>query len=147
MRNWEPWKTTIEKSNNHRMLQQLAFHSQQTIKTASVQDLPQTMPTRPYWPTRWCLLNTVKTLHTRWLGSLWLSQDTSRVGIMTTVFLPQCGSLSSTPVLGCLLCLSSDLLNHLQTCQTKSVDSQAHDWVVNWEHYSVPWVTKWRSTR
>ena len=45
MRNWEPWKTTIEKSNNHRMLQQLvfhqqlSFHTQQTITTTSVQDL------------------------------------------------------------------------------------------------------------
>ena len=26
MRKWEPWKTNIGKSNNHRMLQQLAFH-------------------------------------------------------------------------------------------------------------------------
>ena len=39
MRNWEPWKTNIEKSNNHRMLQLLDFHTQQTIQTTSVQDL------------------------------------------------------------------------------------------------------------
>ena len=39
MRNWEPWKTNIDKSNNHRMLQQLAFHKQQTIKATIFQDL------------------------------------------------------------------------------------------------------------
>ena len=43
MRNWEVWKTNIEKSNNHRMLQQLGFHTQQTIQVTmsdtSVQDL------------------------------------------------------------------------------------------------------------
>ena len=39
MRNWEVWKTNIEKSNNYRMLQQLAFHTQQTIQTTSAQDL------------------------------------------------------------------------------------------------------------
>ncbi len=39
MRKWEPWKINIEKSNNHRMLQQLVFHKQQIVKTTSVQDL------------------------------------------------------------------------------------------------------------
>lgn len=27
MRNWKPWKTNIEKTNSHRMIQQLAFHT------------------------------------------------------------------------------------------------------------------------
>ena len=39
MRKWEPWKTNIGKSNNHRMLQQLAFHKRQTIKPTRIQDL------------------------------------------------------------------------------------------------------------
>ena len=39
MRKWEPWTTNIGKSNNHRMLQQLAFHKRQTIKSTRVQDL------------------------------------------------------------------------------------------------------------
>ena len=39
MRNWEVWKTNIEKSNNHRILQQLDFHTQQNIQDTSVQDL------------------------------------------------------------------------------------------------------------
>ena len=39
MRNWEVWKTNIEKSNNHRILQQLARHTQQTIQGTSTQDL------------------------------------------------------------------------------------------------------------
>jgi hypothetical protein len=36
MRNWEPWSTNTGKSNNHRMLQQLAFHKQQTIKATTL---------------------------------------------------------------------------------------------------------------
>ncbi len=39
MRKWEPWTTNIGKSNNHRILQQLASHKQQTIKSTRVQDL------------------------------------------------------------------------------------------------------------
>ncbi len=39
MRKWEPWTTNTGKSSNHRMLQQLVFHKQQTIKTTRVQDL------------------------------------------------------------------------------------------------------------
>jgi hypothetical protein len=39
MRDWEVWNTNIQKSNNHRMIQQLVFHTQQTIKTTSTQDL------------------------------------------------------------------------------------------------------------
>ena len=33
----------MRKSNNHRMLQQLAFHTQQTLKTTSTQDLDHEM--------------------------------------------------------------------------------------------------------
>jgi hypothetical protein len=39
MRNWEIWNTNIQKSNNNRMLQRLAFHAQKTIPAISVQDL------------------------------------------------------------------------------------------------------------
>ena len=39
MRKWEPWTTNIAKSNNHRMLQQLAFHKRQIMKSVRVQDL------------------------------------------------------------------------------------------------------------
>ena len=39
MKKWEPWETNIHKSNNSRMLQQLALHTQQIIKTTSTQDL------------------------------------------------------------------------------------------------------------
>ena len=39
MRNWEPWTTNIEKSNNHRMIQLLAFRAQRSIPATSVQDL------------------------------------------------------------------------------------------------------------
>jgi hypothetical protein len=39
MRNWEIWTTNIQKSNNNRMLQQLAFDDQKFIPATSVQDL------------------------------------------------------------------------------------------------------------
>ena len=41
MPKWEQWKISTEKSNNHRMLQQLVFHKQQIVKDTSVQDLDQ----------------------------------------------------------------------------------------------------------
>ncbi len=44
MKKWEPWETNIRKSNNSRMVQQLAFHTQQIIKSTSTQDLdPRTL--------------------------------------------------------------------------------------------------------
>jgi hypothetical protein len=39
MKKWEPWETNMRKSNNSRMLHQLAFHTQQIIKATSTQDL------------------------------------------------------------------------------------------------------------
>ena len=36
MKNWEPWKVTIEKSNNHRMLEQMAFRIQHSVQTTGV---------------------------------------------------------------------------------------------------------------
>jgi hypothetical protein len=39
MKKWEPWETNLRKSNNTRMLQQLALHTQKIMKTTSTQDL------------------------------------------------------------------------------------------------------------
>ncbi len=39
MKKWEPWDTNTRKSNNSRMFQQLAFHTQQITKATSTQDL------------------------------------------------------------------------------------------------------------
>ncbi len=39
MKYWGPWETNMQKSTNSRMLQKLAFHTQQTIKETSTQDL------------------------------------------------------------------------------------------------------------
>jgi hypothetical protein len=36
---WEPWELNLRKSNNSRMLQQLAIHTQQIVKATSTQDL------------------------------------------------------------------------------------------------------------
>jgi hypothetical protein len=38
-RKWEPCHTNIQKSNNHRMIQRLTSHTQQTIKDTSTEDL------------------------------------------------------------------------------------------------------------
>ena len=58
MKKWEQWETNMQKSNNPRMLQQLAFHTQQVIKATSTQDLdplpltnndhPSVLPYRMY---------------------------------------------------------------------------------------------------
>ncbi len=39
MNYWGPWEINMQKSTNSRMHQQLAFHTQQIIKTTSTQDL------------------------------------------------------------------------------------------------------------
>jgi hypothetical protein len=39
MKKWEPWETNMRKSNNSRMLQQLALHTQQITKATSTQDI------------------------------------------------------------------------------------------------------------
>ena len=44
MKKWEPWETNMRKSNNPRMLQQLAFHTQQIIKSTSTQEFVDPRP-------------------------------------------------------------------------------------------------------
>jgi hypothetical protein len=39
MKKWEPCHTNIQKSNNHRILQELSTHTEQAIKTTSTEDL------------------------------------------------------------------------------------------------------------
>ena len=39
MRNWEYWRTNIETSNTHRMVQQLVSHTQHSVQGTSTQDL------------------------------------------------------------------------------------------------------------
>ena len=39
MKYWGPWETNTQKSTNSRMIHHLVFHTQQTIKTTSTQDL------------------------------------------------------------------------------------------------------------
>ncbi len=93
MRNWEVWITNIQKSNNHRMLQQLTFHKQKLFhlhafrgKTLTL-GLPPTMFTRPLYPLNWRLLNLVKILLTLWLGNLLHSSVISGVELMMVVSL------------------------------------------------------------
>jgi hypothetical protein len=39
MKYWGPWETNMQKSTNSRMIHQLVFHTQQTIRETSTQDL------------------------------------------------------------------------------------------------------------
>ena len=78
--NWEVWKTNIEKSNNHRMIQQLVFHTQQTIQNTSVQDLdPRPCADNvhtsvlPHEMTVIDSLNPAKILPVHLPGNLWFS--------------------------------------------------------------------------
>ena len=148
MRNWEPWTTNTGKSNNHRMFQQLSFHKQQTIKTVRVQDLdpspcvdnahesvlthemtaiePSEIPSRTLTWKPLAFLNHIKRRSNddRFSASQWESFFCSSLGVSTPTLL-------GPDQFGACNAFSYDTLgDHLQTCQTKSVSSQDHDWVV-----------------
>ena len=148
MRNWEPWSTNTGKSNNHRMLQQLVFHKQQTIKATRGQDLdpspcadnahqsvlayemaaiePSAIPSRmrTWKPLAW--LSHIKRRSNDDLFSTckWESFIFSILGVSTPALLgpaQQCA---------CNSFAYDTFGDHLQACQTKSAASQVHDWVV-----------------
>ena len=141
MRKWEPWTTNIGKSNNHRMLQQLAFHKRQTIKATRVQDLdprpcadnahesvlahemaavePTEIPSRTLACTPLAYLSHIKrrSHDDCFLASQWEALICSSLGVPTPALLgpPQqcaCNAFAYDP-----------FGDHLQTCQTKSAAS------------------------
>ena len=98
MRNWEVWKTNIERSNNHRILQQLAFHVQQTIQGTSVQNLDPCPcsdsskasiswgRTDVFYPTKWRILNPAKILPVRLPENLWMYQSRPWLDLFNSVY-------------------------------------------------------------
>ena len=116
MRKWEPWTTNTGKSNDHRILQQLAFHKQQTIKATRFQDLDP----RP------CANNAHESVLAHEMAAIEPSEILARTLTLVTtpaLFAPaqQCA---------CNAFAYDTFGDHLQTCQTKSAASQVHDWVV-----------------
>ncbi len=142
------------------MLQQLAFHKQQTIKATRVQDLdprpcadnahesvlahemaaiePSEIPSRTLAWKPLAYLSHIKRRSNddRFSASQWESLVCSSLGVPTPAFLgpaQQCA---------CYAFSYDTFEDHLQTCQTKSAASQVHDWVVyKWGRFLVPWDT------
>ncbi len=75
MKKWIPRETNIRKSNNPRMIQQLAFHTQQIIKTTSTQDLdPLSLDNNDHTsvlPFEMYVLESGNHLLATWIGNLW----------------------------------------------------------------------------
>ena len=80
IKNWEPWDKNMRKSNNHRMIQQLAFHTQQTLKILAhkilIHDPWTTILTLPFFPTNCTTWNRVKSRLSFCPGTLWDSSVT-----------------------------------------------------------------------
>jgi hypothetical protein len=148
MKKWEPWETNTQKSNNPRMLQQLAFHTQQIIKATSTQDLdprplanydhPSVLPFEMYAiepgepPSRslsWKPLGFLSHImrHTnsdRFPLSLWEVWFCSTIGVPLPVL------IGPSQQCACNNFQHDCFGDHLQTCKVKSAASQVHDWVV-----------------
>ena len=141
MKNWEPWDKNMRKSNNHRMLQQLAFHTQQTLKATSTQDLdprplannahPSVLPHELYalepgeipsrilsWKPLGFLRHIKRFTNTdRFPLSIW------EVWFCTSLGVP-IPTLMGPPQLCACNVFQHDMYgDHLQTCQVKSVSS------------------------
>ena len=148
MKKWEPWETNMHKSNNSRMIQQLAFHTQQIIKATSTEDLdprtlanidhPSVLPFEMYAiepgesPTRslnWKSLGFLSHIKRRTIGdrfplSLWEVWFCSTLGVSIPELLRPPQRCACNP-------FHYDAFgDHLQTSQVKSAVSQVHDWVV-----------------
>jgi hypothetical protein len=140
--------TNTGKSNNHRMIQQLVFHKQQTIKASRVQDLdprtcadnahesvlahemaaiePREIPFRTLTWKPLAFLSHIKRRSNddRFSASQWESFICSSLGVPTPALLGQAQQCA------CNAFAYDTFGDHLQTCQTKSASSQVHDWVV-----------------
>ena len=138
----------MRKSNNSRMLQQLAFHTQQIIKVTITQDLdprpldnsdhPSVLPFEMYAiepgepPTRslnWKSLGFLShikrcTIGDRFPVSLWEVWFCSTLGVSIPAL------IGPSQWCVCNVFHYDDFGDHLQTCQVKSAVSQVHDWVV-----------------
>jgi hypothetical protein len=149
MKYWGPWETNMKKSTNSRMLQQLVFHTQQTIKATSTQDLDplplanndhtSVLPFEMYTiepgepPTRTLNWNPLGFLsHIKWCTnddrfplSLW------EVWFCFTLGMPIPALIGPSQRCVCNVFHHNSFGDHLQTCRVKSAASQAHDWVLH----------------
>ena len=95
---WEPWKINTEKSNNHRMMEQLVFHKQPKVKDISVQDLdPSPFGSIDHTSVLAYEMTVIEPGDTPSRTLTW-KPFTSSVEPMTTVFPPLNGSRFYTPV-------------------------------------------------
>jgi hypothetical protein len=148
MKYWGPWETNMQKSTNSRMLQQLVFHTQQTIKATSTQDLdplplanndhasvvpfemyalePRETPTRTLNWNPMGFLSHIKrpTNDDRFPLSLW------EVWFCFTLGVPIPALIGASQRCACNAFHHDSFGDHLQTCRVKSAASHAHDWVV-----------------
>ncbi len=131
MRNWEPWTTNTGKSNNHRILQQLVFHKQQTIQTTRVQDLDprscQTMTMSPWDDIYWTPWNPFPDTHLE----TFVFPKSHQVSFKRwNLDVPTPDLLGPAHQCSCNAFSYDNFGDHLQTCQTKSATCQVHVWVV-----------------
>jgi hypothetical protein len=149
MKKWEPWETKTQKSNNSRMLQQLAFHTQQITKAASTQDLdPRPLANNdhpsvllfemyaiepgkpPSWSLSWKPLGFLSHIKRRSNSdrfhlSLW------EVWFCSTIGVPIPALIGPSQQCACNSFHHDSFGDHLQTCKVKSTASQVHDWVLH----------------
>ncbi len=148
MKNMEVWEENINKTMNKRMLEQMALHVPQTIKTTSTQDLDPLSLTNNNHPSVWFhemytlepgdtpsrtlswkslgFLSHVKrrTNDARFPLSLWEVWLCSQLGVPIPDLI---GPLRQCPCNAFQIDYFGD---HLQTCQAKSAATKVHDWVV-----------------
>ncbi len=139
----------MQKSTNSRMLQQLAFHTQQTIKGTSTQGLdplplanndhvsvlpfemhalePGETPIRTLNWNPLGFLSHIKrrTNDDRFPLSLW------EVWFCFTLGMPISALIGPSQRCACNAFHHDSFIDHLQTCRVKSAASQAHGWVVH----------------
>jgi hypothetical protein len=165
IRYWEPWKTSIGKSNNHRILQQLVFHKHQIIKATSVQNLdPRTCANNDHVSV---LVHEVTAIEPgenpsrtlTWKPLTFVLHIKRRTN---DVFLPLNGSRFPAPALVSPLRFSLDLLNSVHATLflmivlgiiSRRVKLNLRflrfttGWFTRWGCYSVPWVIGLRYTK
>jgi hypothetical protein len=130
------------------MLQQLAFHKRQTIKTTRVQDLdprpctdnahesvlahemaaiePTEIPSRTLV---WTPLTYLSHIKRRSHDDRFLDSQLEAL-ICSILAVPTSALLGPSQQCACNAFAYDPFGDHLQTCQTKSGTSQVHDWVV-----------------
>ncbi len=166
MRNWEVWKTNIEKSNNHRILQLLGFHAQQTVQDTSAQDLdPRPCADNVHTSVLHHEMMTIEpgenpTRTLTWKPLAYLRHVKCRtnddrfpfpLGDLV-LFQPWCTNSDSdwTCSTVCLHTFQYDYIWGPSPDMTNSISSFTGSRLglfISWVHYSVLWVTKLRSTR